>query len=315
MRSARLKTLFGLLLAVLLFFACWPSVAAFIIQKKLSEARAAGSRIAWQGVSASYLSARTDLLEIWIPGPPLSLPVAGVRLPVPGPAIKFEFRNLALSVDLTSLLRFSPVVRLTAQVYGGILEAQARTLFSDTIEGELKLVGTTLDKHPQLRALGIGGGGLEIKASALSYSPIDQELVSGRVDLSLTRLSLPSRPELSTFLKIDALRIDSFTAQAEASRSSVTLSPVDFKSSLGGFTGRASVRLPGKRSSFTLDSSADVTLTGPDAASLGQWLPLVSGGQLQPDDRSFTLKANSALCSDRTPIELPFGCIRVDVLR
>jgi type II secretion system protein N len=290
--------------------ALWPTILTLIFQTSLSKARSSGLRIAWQGVSASYLSARAGAIEVWIPGPPIEVPVASGRVTLPGPALKVEINDLSIVVDPLSLIRLAPRIQAEARLYGGDFSADIRNILGNKVQGELKLQGVSLDKHPQIRALGFGGGAITIQATNLVFSPPTQTLLEGNASVQLSSLSLPARPELALIFKGERLALDSLSTTLKLSQGALTIEQLELSTSLGGARGRGTIILPNPEHKVRIDSNATVSLTKDGAASLGQWLPLISNGALSAENQSFSVTSASTNCSDKT-LELPFGCIRV----
>jgi hypothetical protein len=288
----------------------WPTAMTLLFQTALSNARTAGLRIAWQGVSASYLSAHASLIEVWLPGPPIQLSVGSGRVTLPGPALKLEIADLSLSIDPLSLFTLAPSVQATARLYGGELSAEARNVLSEKIEANFELQGVSLEKHPQIRSLGIGGGTVNVKASELLFSVPSQTIVKGDASIQVTSLSLPSRRELDLILKGERLTVQSLSTNLSLSQGSLSIKPIEFSTSLGSASGRATIGLPSGDRKVRIDADSTFSLSQSGLTSLGQWLPLVSNGVLTAESQRFGVTTATTNCSDKT-LELPFGCLRV----
>jgi hypothetical protein len=128
--------------------------------------------------------------------------------------------------------------------------------------------------------------------------------------VQLSSLSLPARPELALIFKGERLALDSLSTTLKLSQGALTIEQLELSTSLGGASGRGTIILPNPEHKVRIDSNATVSLTKDGAASLGQWLPLISNGALSAENQSFSVTSASTNCSDKT-LELPFGCIRV----
>lgn len=313
-KKTRSKALSRLLLATLLFTvfaaALWPTALTLLFQSALSRARASGLRIAWQDVSASYLSARAGQIEVWIPGPPVEVTVAGGRVTVPGPVLKIEVSDLTISVDPFSLLRLTPTVEARANLYGGSVVVELQNVFGQKVHGKFNLEGVSLDKHPQIRSLGITGGAVRVAATDLLFSTPTQALLAGNAKAQLKSLKLPSRPELALLLKGEPLALDSLSTTVTLANGSLSVTPLELASSLGEAKGRATIAIPSAEQKLRIDSNATISLSSSGSKTFGQWLPLISNGAIQAEDSTIEVTGVSAHCSDKT-LELPFGCVRV----
>lgn len=309
-KKNRSRVLVIVLIAVAAVAGLWPTAMTLLFQTALSNARTAGLRIAWQGVSASYLSARASLIEVWLPGPPIQVTVGSGRVTLPGPALKLEISDLLVSVDPLSVFQLAPRIQAAARLYGGDLSAEVRNVLSEKIEGTLTLQGVSLEKHPQIRSLGIGGGTVNVKASELLFSMPTQTILKGEAELQLTSLSLPSRPELDLILKGERLTVQSLSTSLSLSQGNLSIKPLEFSTSLGSAAGRATISLPSGDRKVRIDADGTFSLSPSGVTSLGQWLPLVSNGVLTAENQRFGVTTATTNCSDKT-LELPFGCLRV----
>jgi hypothetical protein len=291
--------------------ALWPTIATFLLQDALRGARAAGAQIAWRGVSASFLSARAELIEVWVPGPALQVPLGSKRITVPGPALKLELHDVVATLSPISVLTLSPQLQLVAQLYGGRATATVSRMLSAAPQADISISDLTLDKHPQLSSIGLDGGVLAGNATQLMYSAKDRSVTSGAFALHLSRLTVPERPELKMLMKLGSISIQQLTVAGSISDTTVTLNPLRLTSSLGRAEGDGVLSPARSSRPLAFQGQLQVNLAAGGDNTLSDWLPLITNGALTSADKAFLLKGRTVPCSHAsgTILRYSWGCV------
>jgi hypothetical protein len=291
--------------------ALWPTIVTFLVQGALRDARLQGAKIAWQGVSASYFTVNAELLEAWIPGPPIEVSLGAKRISVPGPALKLEFRDSSIAVAPLSLMTLSPRFHVSTRLYGGSVEADISGVRSPLLTVDLLVKDVTIGKHPQLSAMGVEGGVISATGTQLTFSNNDQMLTGGAFSIELARLALPERPELKAFLKLTTLNLEKLAVIGEVKDGNVALNALRLASSLGTAEGDGSFSPPRKGRPLVFQVKSKVSLSPNDGAKVAEWLPIITGGTLTATDLAFLVKGRTVPCSSGggAVLRYTWGCV------
>lgn len=200
-------------------------------------------------------------------------------------------------------LTFFPLRATVAlEGYGGRIESTAHpTLFGGPVTGDISARGLQIARHPQLHALGIASGQLDVTASALTLE--SGNLSRGTFSLDLTDAALPQplsiRPgQLGLPLGISIPAITDIDARLTGTLDGAHLVLPELKltSSLGSFTGSA--RVP-RNHGEELILDGLILLTPSGIEQIGPYLAIASGGTIVPDGGKIRLAVRGPTTAPR----------------
>lgn len=285
----------------------WPSVARYLIQSALQEARRGGHQLSWSGLSTGMKSVSFDTITVWVPSPRIK-----GRLSIP---VSLELQELAVALDLRSLVALSPTITYETSLYGGSLKGTA----SGMREGQVitaHVEGVEVGKHPQLASLGVRGGAIKASFDRLSISP--RGATGGSFSIDVRQLSLPLMDSAKTLLRVTDLGAFDLKAEGQASPQSVQFSNITVASRFGNATGNLTA-LNHISGAPNLSGTFKVSLSEQGATTLGPWLPLIPGAGFDASTTAFSVRVNSVPCGnirgDSAVINIGTGCAKLSFSR
>lgn len=285
----------------------WPSVLRYGIQSGLQQARRGGQQVSWSGLSTGMNSASFENLTVWVPGPKVkgtfSIPVS------------VELQDLAVTLNVWSLVAFRPSLTYTTSLYGGSLKGSA--LHTDAGEEvSASIEGVEVGKHPQLASLGVRGGAITALFEQVVITP--QGPSQGTFSLALRQLAPPLPSTAKTLLKVDDLGTFDLNATGKISPQSIHVTDIKLASVFGKASGSLTA-LNHLSGSPNLSATFQVSLSEKGTSTLGPWLPLIPGAGLDSTTTNFSVRANSIPCGnlrgDATTIRIGAGCVKLSCNR
>ncbi len=287
--------------------ACWPSLLRFAALRGLQHARSDGTNMTWNGLSAGFSSVGLDSLTVWIPGPRVK---GSFAIPV-----SVELQQLSLGVRPASLLKLSPKVAFSTNLYGGVIVGEGET------KGMGAAVSATvtdieLGRHPQLSTLGLRGG--VVNGSVENLHLIPSGVDGGTFSLQLRQLAPPSIDTLTTLLRTRELGTIDVDTEGEVSPSAARFSTVRLSSLFGSVLGDLTVAnhltpQPSIKGSF------EISLSDKGVSTLGPWLPLIPNAGLDATASAFAVSVTSVPCSTAhagsSVVRFQFGCVKLGFSR
>jgi hypothetical protein len=199
-------------------------------------------------------------------------------------------------VEAASLLRLSPSITFTAQLYGGSLEGRVTDLFS-TPHLWVRCTQVDLARHPQLRALGVTGASLsaQIENAALAPATLSAE----RFAFELSQVAVTNLPSRLGFATLPQLQNAQLTVRGRSAASQLELQEVTVAAPYGAVRrGDATLQLS-NGTPTAASGSFDLTIAPETHRQLAQLLPALSNNILTPATRSFTARLSGVACTSR----------------
>jgi len=287
--------------------ACWPSFLRYAALRGLQQARSYGTNMTWNGLSAGFSSVGLDSLTVWIPGPRVK---GSFAIPV-----SLELQQLSLAVKPGSLLKLSPKVAFSTNLYGGVMVGEGETQGMGA-SVTATLTDIELGKHPQLSTLGVRGGVVNGAVENLHLIPSGVD--GGTFSLQLRKLEPPSIDALTTLLRTREFGTVDFDAEGEVSASAARFTTVRISSLFGSVLGELTVTnhltpQPSIKGSF------EVSLSEKGVSTLSPWLPLIPNAGLEATTSAFAVSVTSVPCSAQhagsSVMRVQFGCVKLGFSR
>jgi hypothetical protein len=229
--------------------------------------------------------------------------------------VSVELQQLSLAVRPGSLLKLSPKVAFSTNLYGGVLVGEGETQAMGA-SVTATLTDIELGKHPQLSTLGVRGGVVNGAVENLHFIPSGVD--GGTFSLQLRRLEPPSIDALTTLLRTRELGTVDVDAEGEVSASAARFTTVRLSSLFGSVLGELTVTnhltpQPSTKGSF------EIALSEKGISTLGPWLPLIPNAGLDATASAFAVSVTSVPCSAQhagsSVIRFQFGCVKLGVSR
>lgn len=294
----------SLLVLALVAWGITPAIIQYFATQALLKARDSGLQLDVSDLSGQRIGVDVGSVEGWAP-----LKVSNGALS----AIPFTYKldNLELRLKLFNWPPAQPQLNLSGIGYGGNISATLSSLLTSW-NIDLNITGLDLSAHPQLSALGLSAGRLNLTASAHPLNLDWRREANYTLNLSGLQVELPS-------LARDLTRISNISDGLIEGRAVIKPSgnlevvSCDIKSSLfsAKLTGRGKIAPTGELSGVS--GMLRVALDQPDSQALAAWLPLITNQQVEPTSTKFGCVIQSGSCSGsvRTIIRLGKECLRL----
>jgi hypothetical protein len=295
--SARRILIIALISVIAVVIGITPSALQFFAEREIIRLQQSGVRLHVEGISGFLVGVTAKQLESWIP-----VAVGGAS------TIPLQIR----AEDVTISTGFRPFkLQLTTQakaaIYGGIAEATITSRFSGPkIAGSASKIDLSL--HPQLRALGIESGIIDV---TFSNHPLDGIWSDEAAYwFSLDSLELLPPAWLQTMGGVSQVRNGRASIRAtikQDGRLTIQSSSFDCSLASGALEGTATVKPRGELDN--LNAIIRVNLNRPDSDKIARWLPIITGSQIASDTTSFVCKLRSTGCGAAKSLPFGRGCI------
>lgn len=258
--------LFGLVIGIGAASVNRKEYLGFIEESLKNEAAARGVRLATRNLDIFPFGLRASELDMYFVRYLLALTIGEATVRIDNPA---------------------PTVAFSGEAYGGTIAGTlTRPWFSREISGAGTVATVNLAKHPQLSALGVSGGSLDLTIQELAFDTDSRHLQRARFDgkiAGLTRVTpLVIRPGqfgspfAVTIPPIPPTDIEA-TGSIEGGRIAVSRALVT--TTLGELSATGEIPFAAS-SEVAIDALLSLSVEG--AATVGPYLPLVSAGAVDP---------------------------------
>lgn len=305
MKSKR-KVLLGVVLIAAAVWGVLPSLAHFFVQEQIISLQQRGIKLRVDGLAGRRIGVEAEAVEGWI-----GVPLRGSQVALPV-SVRIDRPEAMLYLPLTS--PWSPAVRVQGEVYGGSLQVSLGDVLSGgTLRGSLR--GVDLPRHPQVMALGLESGVLDVQMQGhpLEGLPVNE----AKYEILVKNASLVVPGILRSYLKIDSVSDAELQAKGSLlATGRFSVSSCTFKSSLGRADLKATGSLVGSRLR-ELSGTVTFDLNTTQGAQLRPWLGLLVpsadlGASEGPILCNFQQQAG---CRAGGPIQLNLGagaCLRLE---
>jgi hypothetical protein len=277
-----------------------PSVLQFFAQREISRLQRAGFRIQAEGIEGFIFGVGAKRIDSWI-----ALPIGAAGISAVPLQIQVD--------DVSTSAYFQPLflqtsVRIKGSLYGGALNATLLNLLgAPLLSGTANRVDLSI--HPQLRALGIDSGVVNLTTTNHPIKGVWR--AEAEYTLSITEFDLrPPRP-IQTISGISQLRKGQVDLKAKIKpEGALSIESASFDSSLasGSLTGSATIQPSGHL--LNVNANLRVNLDRPDSSKLKVWLPLLTNQEISSEANNFTCQIRSVACGSGAALRLGSSCLR-----
>lgn len=248
----------------------FPPLAHYMAQELVFDAQKRGLKFRVDGLEGRRFGIAAEGAEGWFS---VSLPDGTDRPARRKLPISISAENLQLSARIPLLRPWGVGARFSATAYGGSIEGIVDDVpSSPVLSGTVR--GVDLSQHPQLRALGVASGGVNIDVEQLPVGSTIPKDARYLVEVAGLRVELP--PMVAVLAKLESvsdIRVKIQGALKTTGRFNISEGAV-----VGSF-GRASVTAQGRLQELELRElagSVDIELSGQDGEALRPWASLLS---------------------------------------
>lgn len=231
-----------------------------------------------------------------------------LELQIPQTPLLALLQQVELQYPLLALLRGEFKPDLKAKIYGGEIlikaEIDRNIIYPTNKDSKLKasvdLNSLQLQQHPQISALGVEKGKLDLKLK------IDKAQTQFQADgdIALNELSFPTQKLLENVglkipFKLDLPEYSEINIEGpfRLTDQAIELQSVKFHTNYGEGTVQGNVKLSQSKANMNL--AINVSLSDQGMRSFAAYLPIVSAGKLSEASRKFQLKVTG---NNRSPI-------------
>jgi hypothetical protein len=277
-----------------------PSILQLLAQREISRLQREGVRIQAEGLEGFLFGVAAKRIDSWIAVPVGAAGISAVPLQI-------QVDDVSTSAHINPFF-FQTSARLNGSLYGGTISA---TLFN--LLGTRLLSGTAsrvdLSIHPQLRALGIDSGVVDLATVNHPIQGIWR--AESEYTLRISEFDLrPPRP-IQTLSGISQLSDGRTEVRAKIKpEGALSIESASFDSSLasGSLKGSATIRPSGELQNVS--ATVKVNLDRPDSAKLKVWLPLLSNQEVSSEASNFTCQIRTVGCGVGGTVRFGSSCLK-----
>jgi len=210
---------------------------------------------------------------------------------VPQAVLGADFSEIRILPEFS----FPPSGNLYAKLYDGLLSVEgisAEGLVWGSVIGlqvhSAALKSVQLQLHPQLLGMGIASGQLDAALSGLKVIG-DGRPIAGKFELAVKGLTIKQSPLAAGPFLFPVLENAALHINGEFSEKQLSLPVGTLDSSLGALSSEATITDPWQPELAMLSFNATISLSDKGLSSLGNWLPVLSGGRLGPETKIITV--------------------------
>lgn len=277
-----------------------PSLLQLVAERELIKLKERGIRVQVQGIAGFLLGLSATSAEGWAEIPIRSGAIRSFPL-------QLSVENLIASVR-PKLNPFRTSVELSAAAYSGTLGASLSNLSGiPRITATIK--GVEIGLHPQLRALGVERGQLDLAVAEHPLQPVWEEEAAYALEIKNVDLLPPSSvQQISGIARLTASRT---TVQATIKKGgSLVINSGTFDSSLASGTLQGSAAIDSKGALYNINGTLRVNLDRDESPRLAAWLPLLTNQAVPSDAKNFVCNFRSTGCGTAGVIRIGSFCLR-----
>jgi hypothetical protein len=299
----------GLLLIVALAvtLGVTPSILRFVAESGLIQLKHRGIRIQADGINGFLFGVSAQNVEGWVTIKGSKPKSCDWCLQVPDFPVQLRAESVKASGGIRLFLP-QPFAKLTGILYGGAIDVVVANLFSNPIaSGTVNRLDLSL--HPQLRALGIEQGIVDVTAT---NHPISAKWESeARYTLRIQDVELAPPRAVTRLTGISRLQQGQIDLSATITPSgALTIETGSFDSSLasGKLNGTATLLPSGALSN--INCKLELNLNRQDSNKVATWLPMLTNQAVSSQSERVLCTFRSASCSLDGVARLGSVCIR-----
>ena len=252
------------------FWLLFPPLAHYLAQELVFDAQKRGVKLRVDGLEGRRFGIAAEGAEGWLA---VSLPDGTDRRARRKVPISISAENLQVLARIPLLRPWGVGAQFSATAYGGSIQGIVDDVSSSpALSGTIR--GIDLSQHPQLRALGVASGAVNIDVEQLPLGSVIPKDARYLVEVIGLRVELP--PMVAVLAKLES--VSDIRAKIQGALKTTGRFNISEGSLVGSF-GRASLTAQGKLEELELrevSGSVDIELSGKDGEALRPWASLLS---------------------------------------